>query len=775
MSPLLRRILTALGLFGLLLAAWAPLLDAGFLAEDYRVALAAGRPGADEVELWEQGLESKAPSELSLRSAMQVDPAVDGGPGWSLEGLSLYVSRQLWGTAPGGAGAAPAARWWRAENLFLLALGALGLSRFLRRLLWPWTGSDQAAAASMAAAVLFALHPLTGAKVVTLSGRGQLLALVLAAWAAAAFLRGRQDRNYFFTAGAWILCSASALAGEFALSLPLTLAVAEYLSSHRYRKRRDRLRTSTTTLLTFGAGFALAYSLRGLGTTGIPQPSILAGLVSMGSPSGILDFVGLGVEKLGVLVLPSNVHSTGIFGTALAGLLFLLAIQPALVAARSAPRLWGWLLCAWFAALFVAVLPGAEMRVRASQLGDASALFGAAAVMSVGLGVASTAVSGLSRSVVPWVLAIGFATLNYGNARPFALAADFSSRLREDLIAARASFGADSQILVIDPLAPIRGVEPLSDSLEWMLHPAFDAEGSDASKAGSLANSERESSGEPLPGPKRSRVSALTARAFLAFAREEEFDAMRSSGLGVLLPLQAGEENGSEPERMALPLPPSEPSTGTRTWRGDARSPDLDLEALEVSFLRITPAEGVDTQSPQTVSWRARVDLPLTAELSGAWIVDGGVSHAVFDLGSSLAWRLGGRVRRMWFETGLLTLSSAEVLDELPELGREWQPESQGDDWLFGIEGAPAAEELPDGARFGLGLLDLDRYEYVELPGVLEGRKLRVPRAAEEVARIVGSGHGPVAWHLDLVHNSVSIARTGGRRSGRLGSREETR
>ena len=106
----------------------------------------------------------------------------------------------------------------------------------------------------------------------------------------------------------------------------------------------------------------------------------------------------------------------------IAGIIAAVAVQPALVAARSAPRLWTWLIVAWFVSITFSDLPQALVRVHPEDLTHAQALFPAAAVMSVGLAVASTALSGVRRHVLPLTVALGLAILAHANALPWAAA-----------------------------------------------------------------------------------------------------------------------------------------------------------------------------------------------------------------------------------------------------------------------------------------------------------------------------------------------------------------
>jgi hypothetical protein len=771
MSVWLRRALSLLALVGLVALAHGSILRAGFLAPDQEILVRASGPIATgaQADVGHSASPDGPDGTGELAPLWTLTPrelfAVQRDGGWLVSGLSLAASRRLWGL-PGADGRAPLG--YRLENLALLALCAVGLHRFLRRMLMPWIGTDQTAAASRAAAAFLFVHPLGAATVSSLAARADLLALAFVFWSAAAFLRGRQDRKFVLTALAFVGVFLAALSGELGFFGPLLLVLSEFLSSHRYRKKRDRLRTSSTTLLVFGGAALLAASLRTTVTGAPPAPGWIASLSAFESPERVAEIALYAVEKLGVLVLPSNALATGITGTALAGLVFLFAMQPGLVAARSAPRLWGWLLFAWLAVLSVASARGAEVRVDPESLGASGVLFTASAVMCVGLGIAVTSVSGIARHVRPAVVAVGFAVLAHGNAGPWVEAGDWVTELRHDLVQARERHGRDAWLLVIDPLEPVAGVDPLGDALAFVLDPLFTGESRSPDAVGRGAD-------ERTP-----RVQAITEPGFLALARERELERMRANELLVVFP--TGDRSAGRSSRMlSASDAQSSAGRGPRSWRREPRSPDLDLDALTVDALRVTAPVGSDTSAATEVTWRARSPLavPLTAD--GVWWRQSPAPEATFDLSASLAWRLSGRVRRIWFERGLTTLGEAELLDELPGFasgsGRV-EPEALDDDWYFRLDPpTPLAGDIAATRSRGawrVGLLDLASLEYVEREGaVLPSGTIRFPGAAERVRAFVKKTGGPVAWHLDYRVDGVAVARASGRRIGRLGSREE--
>ncbi len=729
-----------LGTLALVALAYAPLVGAGHGGEDLALfvrASAGADAGAAAVEPVPFG-------SLSLEDVYRVD-----GTASLLSNLSLVAHARLLE----GPGAEVSALVLRLEGVALLFAAACGLGLFLRRLLLPWTGSEHAAAAGLATVPLLAVHPLAPGLIGTLAGYDELLALALACWSAALFLKGRQDRRFGFTVAAAVLCGLAGLAGEIALFLPLVLVGAELYSSHRYRPLRERLRTGANTLLLFGLAACIDLFLRAGRTAEGLAPGIAASLRGFASSDGTAERLASAFEKIGVLVLPVNTLVTGLFGTVLAGAVLLLAMQPALVAARAAPRLWGWVLFLWFAALAGGLVVGLDARVTPTEHTHARVLVTGVAVMAAGLGLASTALSGWRRRFFPWTAATVYAVLALANGLPWRDVADEVEELRVDLAAARELYGADARFLVLDVPARTRGVDPFGDELSILVHPLV-AGGS--------------------PPATSDAVIGLSVRAFLALTNEREFEAMRRDRVVVLFPRDALEPNPAEPvrsggRRQAVRL--SSPAAGEpkRTWRGDARSPDLELDPLKVSSLVVTTTAGADTTGGRRVHWRAASQaLVPTGARDCVWLETGAEPLLVADLESSLAWRLGALIRLVWIEGGLTTVTQARLLEEPEAL--DVQPTIDGEHWLFQRPRTELVEATAQRGRFFVTLLSLADYELVELPvEVLGDAHLRVRGAAERVAAM----GRPVAWTLDYRVEDVTLARARGRRVGRDGTVEE--
>ncbi|MFT5690677.1 MAG: hypothetical protein ACI8PQ_003535, partial [Planctomycetota bacterium] len=324
--------------------AHSPLLRSGLVTSDYR-ALALAERSLEDASWAKEKYASDANKGEGAEgwSGAVSDDSPEGRPTPPLAHLAQKLSRQV--ASLGSPNHFPsAAVLLRVEGLLYLGLGALGLALFTRRLLLPWAGSVHAAAAGWAAALIFLVHPLASVAVAGVSVRGELLAVVLALWSGAFFLRGRQDRRIGFTVTSFVLCGLGGFASNVALGLPVLFACAEFASAHRYRTVRGRLRTTMTTLFVFGIAASLDLMLHVSRLGGASFPSMVRALANAAEPNALAGEVHRMLSELGALVLPVGSDALGPAGFVLAGAVFLLSAQPALLAARSAPRLWSMLL-----------------------------------------------------------------------------------------------------------------------------------------------------------------------------------------------------------------------------------------------------------------------------------------------------------------------------------------------------------------------------------------------------------------------------------------------
>ena len=718
----------ALGLFVFVLFAYTPLLRTGLLARDAEVL---DRAGAGSV-----------PS-----------PALDTGVAPAhrhpLESYSLQLSRALFGQVQPGLGWEGGAFLLRLENLALLLLGAFGLGMLTQRLLLPWCGHDQARAAARAAGAIFALHPLATSAVATLDARGDLIGLALGLVASAFFLKGRQDRRLGWTIASFLLCALGSFASDIAIVLPLFFAAFEFVSSHRYRPFARRFRTSLTTLVVFGvAAFAQsAFRSAGAGDGGtlLLREGIFANLASL---DGWGEQLGIAAEKLGLLVLPANVGALGIAGPILAGGIFLMAMQPALVAARSAPRLWGWLLVLWFLALFAAELVHAHVRVGGQDIALAHVMLPSSAVMAAGLGIASTALSGPRRPYVAWSVFLIYAVLSFGNAQPWQHASHEVAGLRGDLLEAQRANGHIERALIIDPPEAVDGVEPVGRSLGYLL---------------------------PETAGGRTEVRGVRREAFRLLMRQPEFDLWRGETLMVLVPssefLDSEKDSEKEAERGYVPfdLRRSGPSKDPRAWRG-RRSPRLDLATESELLLEARAQPDVDPATHGPLSWSTPFVSDLPTSLDPVWVRTPAGLSAFYDLEDSFAWLFGGEVRVLLFNESQ-ALTDNQIHANVPEF--EWHasasvgPQVLGRDWIFDAPDVKALQPLTGAATFRLVLLDLKSWEcesyLMERESTPEGEALHARRAADFVRRIGRRGGGPLVWSFSYEIGGVPLRRMSGR------------
>lgn len=742
MPVLLKRILLAATLLLLLSYAYSPLVRAAFVGEDFPVLIDAGRLAWPEMRPVPEGAAEPEPFRLADLYTVR---GTDERP---LAALSLALSSRLFSDR--GHWDGTESRLVRGENLLLLAAAAIALSRFVRRMLVPWTGSEHASAAGWASAVLFLLHPLSLSSVATVSSRGDVLALAIGIASAAAFLRGRQERQYGFVVLAGLGAILIGMCSELSMFLPPILAIGEFVSARRYRPMIVRLRTAGTTLLVFGGAITLEALLRYALSESLTGPAYARSLAALTSGENAETALAFTTEKLGVLLLPVNTFGIGLSGYAIAGVLALVAAQPALVAARAAPRLWIWLIVAWFVSILFTALPHALVRVHPGDLTHARVLFPAAAVMAVGLAVTSTSLSGARRTVLPIVIAMGLAVLAHGNARPWMKASDAVEEMRADLADARVLHGKELRLLVLDPPESVEGLDAVRPALAWMLDPAFTTEAA-----------------EPVAAD---RVRGLDYDAFRMLTREPEFTALRRAGLIVVFPerllvAEAGLDAGRKSVRVSAVAESQDP----RLWRGDGRSPDVDLEALQERTVRARALPEVDTESAPTLGFRARGALCERGELTGAWVAGEDGQEAYFDVERSLCWLLGGRIRRIWFEEALSRVVSAEVLERPLRLVPGVAPRTEGGDWRIDLDAGALPVPRTGEAVWRLELLDVATFARVELPATLDAGGLVVPDAATRAAELLEGERGPVAWSLEYRIDDVTVARERGRRLGRLG------
>jgi hypothetical protein len=243
----------------------------------------------------------------------------------------------------------------------------------------------------------------------------------------------------------------------------------------------------------------------------------------------------------------------------------------------------------------------------------------------------------------------------------------------------------------------------------------------------------------------------------------------------VLAPLAAlpGERTALRPGggRLAVRLGPSAPDGSQKSWRGPsaARSPDLDLPTLAYGHLLVRADSRTDVSVARRAAWRTIQPGLEDGSLPCVWIETGGEPWLVAELGNSLAWRLGERVRRVLIEGGATYVTEAELLPGPPPFDEPVAPRTDGADWLFARPTAALVEAGAQRGRYVLSLLSLKDYAWRELPVERSGEgELRAAGAARAVAELAR----PVAWALEFRVEGVPLARASGRRVGRDGTVE---
>ncbi len=742
MSTNLRRL--ALALFALLVVsyAWQSLLRAELFGRDWRV------------------LSALASSAHGSASWFGASSDIDADGGHPLGVASLALSLRLWGHS----GDLPRAMLIpaRLENLALIVATAIASALAVRRFFVPWTGSEQASAAGWSAGILFAVHPLLYPLGASLAARGDLLALAFSAIAAALFLKGRQDYGYGFQAVAAGFAVLAGLSSDLAFALPVAVAFAEFVSARRYRPHRVRWRTTITTFAVFGACVATSVLARVLIDDRVAAPSFVIALVESVRAGRWLALTTNALEKIGLVVLPINAATLGYFGQAIAAALVLIAIQPGLLAARTAPRLWSFLLAVLSTFFVLALFLRPNESTSSRDVTHADALCIAILVASAGLGVAATALSGTRRWLTPLAVAVGSAFLAHANAASWVRASIALESLSIDLAAARTRWGRDANLFVLDPPSTTLGVDVVEDSLPHLVD--RELEGARDSSKGVVRGVER--------------------RAFAVFVRSKEFRELARAPIVVLEPdpdASTSEDGGafaSFERRGSTELALGADSKGSRTWYGDGRSTLLDLAPIENLALRVRAKSDSDTSKPPRVGWRRtdddrRDEDPSNVQV-GVWIRQSPEPEALFDFSTSTAWLASKRVSRLWSVQGWPLVDVAEVLADVPELAppelasadaspkdaaRPITARVDGDDWVFELAPAPLGADEKKRARFDLVLVSLEDLRSATIACDVDAKGIvRAPRAA----RAARSLERPL-WSLELSLDGVTVGRTGGR------------
>jgi hypothetical protein len=652
----------------------------------------------------------------------------------------------------------------RAENLVLLILAAFGARRLVRRGLQQWTGAEPAAAAGRAAFLLLLVHPIAVSSVAHVGARGELLALALATGACALFLGGRQKGEPGRVMLALVATLFASASSRHVWFLPLALAGLEYSSTRRHRPRRMRLRTALTTLVVFG-GVVVLEELGRAALVGLPA-TVLApavGLPGAGSSlaSGVagggdvlaaqagrapLDMVIVCAEKLGLLLLPVNTQGMiGVLGYGIAALFLIFALHPAFVAARSAPRLWGRILLGWLLVVLLALLPEARTRVVPSALMRADVLLSATLLMAIGFGIASTALSGLRRHLLPIILGLLYAVLGNAAARPWLESGERVEELRRELLTvSRDHPGAE--LAVVDLPRTVRGLAAFGPALESLLDPVFQVHPAAGATVESVS------------------VRSVSLDGLFALLRQPEATRLRNEGWVLVLPARL--LSMQEPEGYVnLRLPTAASAASRSFWRTDGRSPaGTGFDPLLSRAIRVKARPGTQPDTEPVVRWRPRSERFEGHEKRGTWVEGPEGLVATFYLGRDLVWLLGEYVSSLWFLPPLTSITSCEVEREAQSVELASPVRVEGDRWVFDLGRWERPRALGGEGYWILGMLDLWSWRYFELSGLLRpAGTIEVPTAGSEVEMFIGDSPGPFAWSLEWRVTGVTLARAEGR------------
>ena len=644
----------------------------GFSASDLRALLAAGEVGGlDTAEgsgaaFFGAGARGFAAGEHGLRP---------------LGAASLALSTALW--SDGGALGAASPRPFRVENLLWYLLAAAGAGVFLRRLVSPWLGDEHGRAAAWVTAAAALVHPLAYAAIGSLGARGDLMALAFGTWSGAQFLRARQARVHRAAIRAGVGTVLASLASPLAMAVPPLLAVAEFVAGRRYRPLAARLRTAAVTGAVYGLCAAVEPALRWFL---FPTASVA------GETLSATESLAVAVEKLGVLVLSVNAEGLGFAAYLLAAGVLVVALEGAFSAARSAPRLWSTILALGAFSLFSAACAGLSVRVQPRDFTHAEVLLPGALVVSAGLALASTALSGLRRGLMPAILCTGWAALAHGHAAAWSRSMALFDRCRAEVAQAAALEPRPASLLLLDVPSRVGGIEPFSrtEPLDFLASPRLSA------------RDPAERTGPDGRGSDLLWIAAPTREALAHFTRTERFAELRARGIAV------ARDHGGRGERSLEAVDPPAPTTGTLRWYRDDASTPLDWDALT---LRGTSARGPrDTELARApiLGWSASAS-EVIFESRGVWVDLAGEAYAHFDLAASVDWLLARRIRLAWPVGGWSNLSEADAAPQLARFESLAAPRIAGDDWVFVGVDAPllAAAEATLARRGERGLLRL--------------------------------------------------------------------
>lgn len=680
------------------------------------------------------------------------------------------LARGVLGVVSALAPADDAAAWRGLRVVQLLALlgVAWAAGAAARAALVPWLGADGAAWAGRATALLVPVHPLVGANVVRIEALGNLLACGFGALACALFLRARHERSGTRLALAFLALIPAALGGRAAAVAVVWLALVELTSSQRHRPLARSLRTALTTFVAAAAIVAATWLTCGVpGVRGVAAPAGAADV-------SVLQLAYFALEKMGVLLLPGSPE--GVAGARLValGVLLLVVAHPALVAARSAPRLWGLVACGVAFALAVALGVHPRVRVAPGTFSPAQVLLPATLALALALAVASTALAGTRRWLLPLLLALAWAFTARLHAQGGAPRADELARLRAAAVSAVRELGPARELWFVQD----EHAEELAGAL---------ASARPALLFGGLARADEDARAHAA----RTHVRGADVRAVTCALRATEFDELRAAGLVLVVPAAllaegaspartdaaaSSSADGVERERaqagaelVAIRVAERGGAPAVRSWRGDRRSPELDSEPAEIRAVRVTAQSGAPTGAAPRLAWQAREPRVESGSALGAWLEGSAAAQgsaapqAWFDLEHDLRWLLGRRIARVSCEGELAQLATAELLAEPARV--ELELRAVNGVWSGTLPEVATPRPLRGEARWTLvfvelGALASTRCELEFAAGSAPGAAFTAPASRAFTERARARGARALDVSLEYAVGSVTLLRS---------------
>jgi hypothetical protein len=419
--------------------------------------------------------------------------------------------------------------------------------------------------------------------------------------------------------------------------------------------------------------------------------------------------------------------------------------------------MWATLGLTWCAVLLALSFRRATVEISPRDFSSAEILFPGAIAMAAALGVASSALSGVRRELLPLVIAASAAVLSRAAASTLPEATADLDALRRDLHDARVLHGRDAHLLVIDPPEKAAGLDLLSGAVPLLLDPALPAEESSAPAGGANGDARAAPAGW---------VRSIELAALYALAREPEFVEMRRAKLVLIFRerLMRGEDSAGS-ARIALRLSEPDDKHDKNFWRESARSPLLDFDPLASRAVRVVVLPAASTAEAPELTWRASAEAFEYGAKSGVWLHGLEGPLAIFDLSRSFAWLCGKRIRRLSFQQASTQLVSTEVLDDVPALRDAIELRPRGDDWVAALPTASLPVPVVGESHWVLELLDLERFAFVEIDATRSTvGELVFPGAGAFERSVLRARGGPIAWTLDYRVGSTDVAHRAGRK-----------